>query len=100
MAESAQWTVGNPGNSVSVINTTDNTVIGPMAIAYLAFTAALTDLRASTVATLALVEPVIATALAVLVVGEVLGALSVVGIALVSVSLLVFSLNRGPELRA
>jgi hypothetical protein len=35
----------------------------------------------------------------VLVVGEVLGSLSVVGIVLVSVSLMVFSANRGPELR-
>lgn len=74
-------------------------VIGPMVIAYLAFTAALTDLRASTVATLALVEPVIATALGVLVVGEVLGSLAVVGIVLVSVSLMVFSAKRRPELR-
>ena len=33
MAESAQWTVGNPGNSVSVITTTDNTVIATIAVA-------------------------------------------------------------------
>ncbi|HEV8013214.1 MAG TPA: DMT family transporter, partial [Pontimonas sp.] len=75
-------------------------VLGPMVIAYLAFTAALRTLRASTVATIALVEPVIATALAVLIVGEVLGYTAVVGIVLVSVSLVVFSTTRGPQLRA
>lgn len=75
-------------------------VLGPMVIAYLAFTAALRTLRASTVATIALVEPVIATALAVLIVGEVLGYSAVVGIVLVLVSLVVFSTARGPQLRA
>jgi DME family drug/metabolite transporter len=75
-------------------------VLGPMVIAYLAFTAALRTLRASTVATIALVEPVIATALAVLLVGEVLGLSAVVGIVLVLVSLVVFSTTRGPQLRA
>jgi len=74
-------------------------VLGPMVIAYLAFTAALRTLRASTVATIALVEPVIATALAVLLVGEVLGLSAVVGIVLVLVSLVVFSTTRGPQLR-
>ncbi len=74
-------------------------VLGPMVIAYLAFTAAMRTLRASTVATIALIEPVIATALAVLVVGEVLGSSAVVGIVLVLVSLVVFSTSRGPQLR-
>jgi DME family drug/metabolite transporter len=74
-------------------------VLGPMVIAYLAFTAALRTLRASTVATIALVEPVIATALAVLIVGEVLGTSAVVGIVLVLMSLVVFSTTRGPQLR-
>jgi drug/metabolite transporter (DMT)-like permease len=46
------------------------------------------------------VEPVIATALAVLLVGEVLGFTAVVGIVLVSVSLVVFSTTRGPQLRS
>lgn len=75
-------------------------VLGPMVIAYLAFTAALRTLRASTAATIALVEPVVATALAVLVVGEVLGSSAVLGILLVLVSLLVFSTTRGPQLRS
>lgn len=75
-------------------------VLGPMVIAYLAFTAALRTLRASTAATIALVEPVVATALAVLVVGEVLGSSAVLGILLVLLSLLVFSTTRGPQLRS
>ena len=75
-------------------------VLGPMVIAYLAFTRALATLRASTVATIALLEPVIAAALAVLIVGEVLGAQAVGGIVLVLVSLVVFSTTRGPQLRS
>jgi DME family drug/metabolite transporter len=75
-------------------------VLGPMVIAYLAFTRALATLRASTVATIALLEPVIATALAVLIVGEVLGPHAVAGIVLVLVSLAVFSTARGPQLRS
>jgi len=75
-------------------------VAGPMVIAYLAFTTALGNLRASTVATIALVEPVVATGLAVAVVGEVLGVRAVSGIALVLVSLVVFSTARGAQGRA
>jgi DME family drug/metabolite transporter len=74
-------------------------ILGPMVIAYLAFTAALATLRASTVATIALLEPVVATALAILMVGEVLGPLAVTGIVLVLVSLVVFSASKGPQLR-
>ena len=74
-------------------------ILGPMVIAYLAFTAALASLRASTVATIALLEPVVATALAILIVGEVLGPLAVTGIVLVLVSLVVFSASKGPQLR-
>jgi DME family drug/metabolite transporter len=74
-------------------------ILGPMVIAYLAFTQALATLRASTVATIALLEPVVATALAILIVGEVLGPLAVTGIVLVLVSLVVFSASKGPQLR-
>ena len=74
-------------------------ILGPMVIAYLAFTKALARLRASTVATIALLEPVVATALAILIVGEVLGPLAVTGIVLVLVSLVVFSASKGPQLR-
>jgi DME family drug/metabolite transporter len=74
-------------------------VAGPMVLAYLAFTAALKTLRASTVATIALLEPVVATALAVLIVGEALGLLALSGIVLVLASLVIFSATRGPQLR-
>lgn len=75
-------------------------ILGPMVIAYLAFTSALATLRASTVATIALLEPVVATILAVVIVGEVLGGSAVVGIALIAVSLILISTNRGAQLRA
>lgn len=75
-------------------------ILGPMVIAYLAFTSALATLRASTVATIALLEPVVATILAVVIVGEVLGGSAVVGIALITVSLILISTNRGAQLRA
>ena len=54
-------------------------VLGPMVIAYLAFSRALVALRSSTVATIALAEPVVAALLAVVVVGERLGPLAVAG---------------------
>jgi drug/metabolite transporter, DME family len=54
-------------------------VLGPMVLAYVAFSAALRTLRSSTVASVALVEPVVAAVLAVVVVGERLGPLAVVG---------------------
>jgi DME family drug/metabolite transporter len=54
-------------------------VLGPMVLAYVAFSAALRTLRSSTVASVALVEPVVAAVLAVFVVGERLGPLAIVG---------------------
>lgn len=59
----------------------------PMAFAYLAFGYGLRRLRASTATTLALAEPVVATGLAVVVLGERLGVTSWVGIALIVVGL-------------
>ena len=75
-------------------------VLGPMVLAYIAITASLSTLRASSVATIALLEPVVATLLAVLVVGEVLGPLALVGIAIVLISLTLFALSRGAQARA
>lgn len=54
-------------------------VLGPMVLAYVAFSGALRTLRSSTVASVALVEPVVAAVLAVAVVGERLGPLAIVG---------------------
>jgi DME family drug/metabolite transporter len=75
-------------------------VIGPMVVAYLAFTSALARLQASTVATIALLEPVVATVLALVVVGEILGGSAALGIVLVLVSLAVFSVTKGPQRRS
>jgi len=57
--------------------------VGPMFVAYLFFGAALLSLRSSTVTTITLLEPVVATLLAVLVVGERLAVLGWLGIALI-----------------
>lgn len=54
-------------------------VLGPMVLAYIAFAAALRTLRSSTVASVALLEPVVAGILAVALVGERLGPLALVG---------------------
>ena len=48
---------------------------------------------------ISLLEPVIATALAVVVVGEVLGLPAIAGIVAVLVSLMVFALTGGPQRR-
>ena len=54
-------------------------VLGPMVLAYVAFSAALKTLRSSTVASVALLEPVVAGLLAIVLVGERLGPLAWVG---------------------
>ena len=69
-------------------------VLGPMVIAYLAFSRALLTLRSSSVATLALLEPVAAGALGFLIVGERLGPLALVGGAFVLVSLVLVSREK------
>lgn len=69
----------------------------PMALAYLAFGYGLRRLRASTATTLALAEPLVATALAVVVLGERLGVVSWSGIVLILVGLsLVAMTERRP----
>ncbi len=68
-------------------------VVGPVVVAYLAFSAALRSLRSSSVGTLALVEPLGATILAIVIVGESLGALAIAGMALVLVSLVLLALH-------
>jgi DME family drug/metabolite transporter len=70
-------------------------VLGPMVIAYLAFSQALVSLRSSTVATVALLEPVIATLLAVLLIGERLGPLAVVGGLAVLISIVLVQKKSG-----
>ena len=76
--------------------------IGPMFLAYLLFGAGLRTVRSSTATTLTLVEPLVATILAVLVVGERPGPVGWVGLVLVlaSVTALVLSgrVSTGPFL--
>lgn len=74
-------------------------ILGPMVLAYGAFASALRTLRSSTVASVALVEPVIATLLAVTVVGERLGPLAIVGgvAVIAAISLLGRDAGERPE---
>jgi DME family drug/metabolite transporter len=65
--------------------------IGPMFLAYLAFGAGLKRVRSSTATTLTLLEPVIATLLAVLVVGERLPPLGWAGLALIGIALAILT---------
>jgi len=74
-------------------------VLGPMVIAYLAFSQALLTVRSSTVATIALLEPVVAGALAVFVVGERLGPFALVGGALVFLAIAIVSQENGDRPR-
>lgn len=68
--------------------------IGPMAIAYLLFGAGLRTVRSSTATTIALLEPVVATVLAVVVVGERLAPLGWIGIVLILVGVSVVLPSR------
>ena len=70
-------------------------VVGPMVIAYVAFSRALVTLRSSTVATVALLEPVVAALLAVVVIGEKLGPTAVLGGILVVVGIAVLGRQHG-----
>ena len=75
--------------------------IGPMFIAYLLFGIGLRGIRSSTVTTITLLEPVVATVLAVTVVGERLAPIGWVGLALVLAGLTVLvSARRGPKTAA
>ena len=64
-------------------------------LAYLLFALALPVLQPGHIATLTLIEPVVATALGVLVLGESIAALGWVGCALILVALLVLGLREG-----
>ena len=75
--------------------------IGPMFIAYLLFGIGLRSIRSSTVTTITLLEPVVATVLAVTIVGERLAPVGWVGLALVLAGLTVLvSARRGPKTSA
>jgi DME family drug/metabolite transporter len=70
--------------------------IGPMFVAYLLFGIGLRSIRSSTVTTITLLEPVVATVLAVLVVGERLAPVGWVGLGLVLTGLAVLISARRP----
>jgi DME family drug/metabolite transporter len=69
--------------------------IGPMFVAYLLFGVGLRGIRSSTVTTITLLEPVVATVLAVTVVGERLAPIGWVGLVLVLAGLTVLIAARG-----
>ncbi|AYF98970.1 DMT family transporter [Protaetiibacter intestinalis] len=73
--------------------------LGPMFVAYLLVGVALRTLRSSTVTTIALLEPVVATVLAVVVVGERLGALGWLGIAVILAGIALLVTARPPRIR-
>lgn len=68
--------------------------VGPMFVAYLLFGIALRTVRSSSATTIALLEPVIATVLAVLVVGERLEAVGWIGLAMVLAGLAILVTAR------
>lgn len=68
-------------------------------VAYLLFGIALGTLRSSAATTIALIEPLIATVLAVVVVGERLGAVGWVGLALILAGVIALSTARYPHNR-
>jgi DME family drug/metabolite transporter len=72
--------------------------VGPMFVAYLLFGAGLRTVRSSTATTVTLLEPLVATLLAVLVVGEVLTLVGWIGVAVIAlgVCLLVTARPTGP----
>jgi len=73
--------------------------IGPMFIAYLLFGIGLRGIPSSTVTTITLLEPVVATVLAVAVVGERLSPIGWIGLGLVLAGLAVLiSARRGPKI--
>lgn len=73
--------------------------IGPMFVAYLLFGVGMRTLRSSTATTITLLEPFVATILAVLVVGERLALVGWVGLALILVAVSVLATARRPGSR-
>jgi DME family drug/metabolite transporter len=87
--------VGGPlTQSATSIGLSAYLVLGPMFLAYLLFGIGLRSVRSSAATTITLLEPVVATALAVLVVGERLTPLGWVGFGLVLVGLAVLVTAR------
>ena len=71
--------------------------IGPMFVAYLLFGFALRAVRSSVATTVTLIEPIVATVLAVIVVGEVLGGSGWAGLALILLGVTLLVSARQPN---
>jgi DME family drug/metabolite transporter len=71
--------------------------LGPMMIAYLLFGVALGTIRSSAATTITLIEPLVATVLAVVVVGERLAAVGWVGLALILAGVTAMTAARHPD---
>ncbi|MBX3099956.1 MAG: EamA family transporter [Salinibacterium sp.] len=70
--------------------------LGPMFVAYLLFGVGMRTLRSSTATTITLLEPVVATVLAIVVVGERLGGIGWLGLALILGAVTVLATARRP----
>jgi DME family drug/metabolite transporter len=70
--------------------------VGPMFVAYLLFGVGMRTMRSSTATTITLIEPLVATLLAVLVVGERLEALGWIGLFLILAGVTVLATARQP----
>jgi DME family drug/metabolite transporter len=86
--------------SENTVATAAYLVIGPMFIAYLLFGIGLRTVPSSSATTITLLEPVVATVLAVLVVGERLTPAGWIGLALVFVGLAIVVTARRPPKEA
>jgi DME family drug/metabolite transporter len=71
--------------------------VGPMLVAYLLFGIGLATLRSSSATTITLVEPLVATVLAVVVVGERLGVVGWIGLGLILTGVTAMTAARHPE---
>ena len=71
--------------------------VGPMFVAYLLFGVGMRSLRTSTATTITLLEPFVATVLAVLIVGERLDLAGWIGLALILVAVTVLATARRPR---
>jgi DME family drug/metabolite transporter len=71
--------------------------LGPMLLAYLLFGIGLARLRSSSATTITLIEPLVATVLAVVLVGERLPAIGWVGLALILVGVTTMTAARHPD---
>lgn len=83
--------------SPSTIGIAAYLALGPMFLAYVLFGIGMRTLRSTTATTITLLEPVVATVLAVIVVGERLDPVAWVGLALILVSVTVLATARRPS---